>query len=186
MVRLTGGRWRGRAIHVLPGLTTRPTGSKVRGAVFDMLQREVVGARFVDLCSGAGTMGIEALSRGAGHAVFVEKNRRAIALLRRNLERLDLPESAATLCPFSAGRWAESPGPGGDILFCDPPYRSRLLGQLLPRLAERGRVNPGGHLVAEASRAVDLSSLQLPGLSLVRVRRHGDTVLWLWRREQGE
>lgn len=183
MIRLTGGDWRGRSIAAPRGDTTRPTGSKVRGAVFDMLASAVPGCRFVDLCCGAGTMGLEALSRGAAHAVFVDSGRRALAALRDNLLRLQIDRDRVTLCATDALRWARGPEEGGDIVFCDPPYRSPLLRGLLPALAEAGKVRPGGWLVAETSKTTDLGELGLTGLRLERMRQHGDTRLWLWRHD---
>jgi 16S rRNA (guanine966-N2)-methyltransferase len=183
MIRLTGGDWRGRSIAVPRGDTIRPTGSKVRGALFDMLAPSVPDGRFVDLCCGAGTMGLEALSRGAAHAVFVDSGRRALAALRDNLLRLQIERDRVTLCVTDALRWARGPEPGGDIVFCDPPYRSTVLRRLLPALAEAGKVLPGGWLVAETSKTADLEELGLMGLSLERMRQHGDTRLWLWHRD---
>jgi 16S rRNA (guanine966-N2)-methyltransferase len=183
MIRITGGEWRGRQIRVPAGIRTRPTSSKVRGALFDMLQGEIPGARFVDLHCGAGTMGIEALSRGAAQAVFVESDRRALALLRRNLEDLGVDPERSEVILHSALRWAESADAGGDVIFCDPPYRSCELGELLPQLAAHGKVSVGGWLAAEVAKSTDLADLKLPGLRQDRVRRHGDTALWLWRRD---
>jgi 16S rRNA (guanine966-N2)-methyltransferase len=183
MIRITGGDWRGRSIAAPRGDATRPTGSKVRGAVFDMLATSVPGCRFVDLCCGAGTMGLEALSRGAEHAVFIDSGRRALAALRDNLLRLQIARDRVTLCATDALRWAQGPEAGGDIVFCDPPYRSAVLHGLLPALAEAGKVLPGGWLVAETPKTSDLESLDLAGLTLDRMRQHGDTRLWLWRRD---
>lgn len=182
MIRLTGGEWNGRAVKVPPGEKTRPTASKVREALFDIFQPRIAGARFIDLCCGGGTVGLEALSRGAAHVVFVESNQRTVATLRENLARLAAPAERFTVWDISAISWAHGDSPGGDLVFCDPPYRSPVLARLLPALAERGKVRPGGWLVAEAAKQTDLRDLPLPGLVLDEVRRYGDSALWIWNR----
>jgi 16S rRNA (guanine966-N2)-methyltransferase len=184
MIRLTGGEWNGRLIKVPPGDRTRPTASKVREALFDILQARIPGARFVDLCCGAGTVGLEALSRGAAHAVFVESSQRTVALLRDNLARLVVPSDRCTVWDISAVSWANGDGPGGDIVFCDPPYRSPVLARLLPLVAERGKVLPGGWLIVEVAKQADLSGFDLPGFTPARTRHYGDTSLWLWNRSE--
>ncbi len=184
MVRLTGGDWNGRSIKVPPGLRTRPTASKVRGALFDIFQGALPGCRFVDLCCGGGTVGIEALSRGAGHAVFVESNQRTVATLRENLTRLRVASDRVTVWDVSALSWASGDSPGGDIVFCDPPYRSPVTARLLPALAAHGKVNPGGWLVVEVAKSAALDAIEMPGLDFDETRRHGDTALWLWRRPE--
>jgi 16S rRNA (guanine966-N2)-methyltransferase len=183
MIRLTGGEWRGRLIKVPPGLRTRPTGAKVREALFNMLQAEIDGARFADVCCGGGTVGLEALSRGAEQMVFVESHRPSIELLRRNLATLQASADTHLICAQRAESWALQTTEPFDILFCDPPYRSRLLEGFLPTVSERRLITPGGLLVAEVDAGRDLAELALPGFSEPRHRRHGDTALWLWRRE---
>lgn len=185
MIRITGGELNGRTIRAPEGDKTRPTGSKVRSAIFDMLQADVPDAAFVDLCCGAGTVGIEALSRGAAHVTFVEQHRRTVGLLRANLESLGIAPERFTVAATAAQAWAESDEEAGDIVFCDPPYRSEVLTRLLPTLAARGKISPGGWLVVETAKDADLRAIDLDGLTLERERRHGDTTLWLWRAQGG-
>lgn len=180
MIRLTGGSLRGRLIKAPPGGATRPTGAKVREALFNILQGEVDAARFADICCGAGTVGLEALSRGAAHVTFVESSRRALALLEANLALLHIAPERVTVCPGPAERWATARAGEHDVVYCDPPYDTALLPSLLPALAQRGRVRRW--LVAETRKTTGLSALTLPGLAPQPVRRYGDTALWLWRR----
>ncbi|HEY8375642.1 MAG TPA: 16S rRNA (guanine(966)-N(2))-methyltransferase RsmD, partial [Nannocystis sp.] len=93
-MRIIAGRWRGRRIEAPPGRDTRPTTDRVREAWMSALQPELPGARVLDLFAGSGALGLEALSRGAEHATFVERSGRALRALRANLERLGAMDQA--------------------------------------------------------------------------------------------
>ena len=124
-MRITGGLCRGRALKTLSGRAIRPTSDKVREALFNILGPRVTGAAVLDLFAGSGSLGLEALSRGAERATFVEKNRRALAVIRENVEKLGF-EDRTRLESFdvlsSPARLGELDGPF-DIVFLDPPYR---------------------------------------------------------------
>ena len=120
-VRVVAGEFKGRRLHARAGRGTRPTADRVREALFSMLG-DVGGARVLDLYAGSGALGIEALSRGAASAVFVERDARAVAAIERNLDAVGVEadgRAARTSC-------ASSPRPEGpfDLVFCDPPYDS--------------------------------------------------------------
>src|SRR5712664_3923855 len=127
-MRIIAGTFRSRQLKSLKGMALRPTTDKLRETLFNVLGELVVGARFVDLFAGTGAVGIEALSRGAREAMFVEKHRPAVALIKKNLESLEIRKSARVL-PLDAlqalKRLAEEPAAATariDILFLDPPY----------------------------------------------------------------
>jgi len=129
-VRVIAGTLRGRRLAV-PRNGVRPTADRVREAVFSSLG-DVEGFAVLDLYAGSGSLGIEALSRGAARAVFVERGREAVAVLRRNLATLDLadrarvrPEEARRVVRALARRTAERPGEGFDLVFAAPPIYSR-------------------------------------------------------------
>ena len=186
-MRITGGEFGGRNLKVPKSDAIRPTQDRVREALFNMIQFEVPGCDFLDLFAGSGAVGIEALSRGAKSATFVESNRRHMPVLLENL-RLVSPTGSPQL-NFSTVladvyRWIASySGPGFSIAFADPPYalgEERGYASVLATLAERGVVRPGGLFIAEMT-AVQKAE-ETPLWELVRDRTYGKTRLCLWRR----
>jgi len=122
-VRVVAGRLRGRALKAPPGDATRPTGARVKEALFSILS-DVSEARVLDLYSGSGALGIEALSRGAAHAVFVEAARPALTCLRQNLETLGLTAQSQILSVRVEGALERlAPHAPFDLVLCDPPWR---------------------------------------------------------------
>ncbi len=120
-LRIVAGQLGGRFIQAPAGRLTRPTTGRVREAWFSAIGREVVNARVLDLFAGSGALGIEALSRGARHAHFVETDRRALSILRSNLEALGILESA-TIVRGDVFRWLDSVDTNWDLALADPPY----------------------------------------------------------------
>jgi 16S rRNA (guanine966-N2)-methyltransferase len=174
-VRVVAGRFGGRRLAAPPGRGTRPTSDRVREALFSMLG-PLAGARVLDLYAGSGALGIEALSRGAASALLVERDPRAVAVIRANLDALGLsePEARVHAGPArSALRNASVRGDTYDLVLLDPPYRSapelgrELSAALGPLLAAGGRV------VTESDRRAPLE-LDLP---LTHERRYGDTLI---------
>jgi 16S rRNA (guanine966-N2)-methyltransferase len=173
-VRVVAGSFKGRRLAAPRGTRTRPTADRVREALFSMLG-DVGGARVLDLYAGSGALGIEALSRGAESAVFVERDAQAVAAIERNLaaigvEATVLREDVLRFLGRADGTW--------DLVFCDPPYdsASRLAGPLAERLPA---------LIAEEARIVTESDkrnpLQLPFPLLVE-RAYGDTRIAIHER----
>jgi 16S rRNA (guanine966-N2)-methyltransferase len=166
-MRVVAGAFKGRRLQAPRGSRTRPTADRVREALFSMLG-DVSGARVLDLYAGSGALGIEALSRGAASATFVERDPRAVAALRRNLEAVG---SDAEVRRQDALRFVAS-GPGAfDLVFLDPPYDSAVrmaepLSELLPAV-----LTQGARVVTESDKRAPLE-LSLP-LELERV--YGDT-----------
>jgi 16S rRNA (guanine966-N2)-methyltransferase len=174
-VRIIAGEYRGLRIGTLPGRDVRPTSDRVRESLFGILGERVVGARVLDCFAGTGALGIEALSRGATHAAFVEADPRALQLLRSNLERLDLSR-LGTVIPGDAlhpETWQERGFPAS-IVFADPPYRRSMAFGFLDALASRGRSQPGCLVVVEHERELDLAHL---AFTAVDHRRYGDTAI---------
>jgi 16S rRNA (guanine966-N2)-methyltransferase len=152
----------------------------VREALFSMLE-DVGGARVLDLFAGSGALAIEALSRGAASALLVERDARAAAVARGNLDALGLGREEARVVRGSAAgalRAARERGDAYDLVFLDPPYRlapglgRRLAGDLGPLLA------PGARVVAESDRR---APLELPGLTITHDRSYGDTLIRIHR-----
>jgi 16S rRNA (guanine966-N2)-methyltransferase len=178
-VRVIAGRYGGRRLQAPKGRATRPTSEKVREAIYAMLG-DVEGARVLDLFAGTGAMGIEALSRGAREAVFVESARAAGDALEANLETLGLTGEQAQLrrerAEEALGR-ARKRKETYDLILIDPPYGRAL--ELGPRLAAAlpGLLAPGARVVLERDRRVTLDL----GLALEKERRYGDTTIAIHR-----
>ena len=173
-MRVVAGRFGGRRLTAPPGRGTRPTSDRVREALFSILGP--LEGDVLDLYAGSGALGIEALSRGAERAVFVEHDGRAAGALKANLDALGLSEPEAEVRrrdAVAAVRDARERGETYSLVLCDPPYRlaaglgetlSEALGPLLPS---------GGRVVTESDRR-DPLSLTLP---LIDERRYGDTLI---------
>jgi 16S rRNA (guanine966-N2)-methyltransferase len=174
-MRVIAGRWGGRRLLAPAGEVTRPTADRVREALFSALGR-LEGLTVLDLFAGAGTLGIEALSRGAERAVFVERAAAPIAALRANLEALAAPAEVHDVRRaqvHAALRTAAERGETYDLIFLDPPYRQAASAG--PRLddALRSVLAPGGRAVTESDRRAPLE-LSLP---IAFERRYGDTLI---------
>jgi 16S rRNA (guanine966-N2)-methyltransferase len=166
-MRVVSGELRGRRIDAPPGTSTRPTTDKVREAVFNALGSLdlVLDARVADLYAGSGALGIEALSRGAEHCTFVERDRTAVVVLRGNLRELDLADRA-TVVPGDARVHAANID--ADLVFADPPYDSGADVELWEGLLGAVRAP---FVVAESGRAID----PVAGWEIVRQKRYGRT-----------
>jgi len=135
-LRIIGGTWRSRRVRFADALV-RPTPDRVRQTTFDWLAPRIRGARVLDLCAGSGAMGLEALSRGASEAVFVEKGRTQIEAIRAALALLEAGARARTIHQDAQQWLARGPDAGSaafDIAFVDPPYADALWAHLLPPL----------------------------------------------------
>jgi len=172
-LRIVAGSFKGRRLVAPPGTATRPTSDRVREALFSVLGPSVPGARVLDLFAGSGALGLEALSRGAATAVFVDRSQRAIAAIRTNLEALGVDADVHRMEAHAALRAALGRREAYDLVFLDPPYRHaaglgrKLSETLLPVLA------PAARVVTESDRR-DPLALDLP---LSDERCYGDTVI---------
>jgi len=162
-----------------PGL--RPTSDRVKEALFSILSPALVGARFLDLYAGTGAIGIEALSRGAEQAAFVEPHAASLRVLRANLERCGLAAQAAIYPCTVAAFFKRSPAGERpyDVVFADPPYRDGDdAAVLLSALQAGSRLQPTATVILEHDSKAEPA---IAGLSLVRRYRYGDTTLSLFR-----
>ena len=169
-MRVIAGELGGRRLQAPRGAATRPTAGRVREALFSMLG-PLDGARVLDLFAGSGALGIEALSRGAGSATFVERAAPALAALRANVDALGLQQRARVL---ERDALAALRGGGKyDLVFLDPPYA--MAAELRAALSRElpAALSPGARAVSESDRRTPLE-LELP---LVRERRYGDTMI---------
>lgn len=177
--RITAGEWRGRVIDTPRGHSVRPTRSMVREALFNVLGERVVGARVVDLYAGAGTLGFEALSRGAEHVTFVEHEHTALGAIATTAARLGCGEHCR-LVRADAPAWVRRSGDvlaATDICFIDAPYRDPALERVLEALAQ----SPPTLVVCEHHHERRLPQ-RIGGLALVRDIRHGLNTLSFLQR----
>ncbi len=184
-MRVIGGTWGGRRLLGPPrGATARPTTDGVREAVFNVLGGRVQGARVLDLFAGTGALGVEALSRGAVHATFIEADRGLCQTVSTNLQTVECPrERFAVHCTRVRNALRKMSEPF-DLVFMDPPYGQELEVDALAILAERDLVAPGGLVVVEHS---SRAALQLPAsagdlFARVDQREYGDTAVTLYER----
>ncbi|MCY7375925.1 MAG: 16S rRNA (guanine(966)-N(2))-methyltransferase RsmD, partial [Pyrinomonadaceae bacterium] len=125
IMRIISGEYRGRILKSPADNRTRPTSDRLRETLFNVLNPKIHSAtRFLDLCAGTGAIGIEAISRGAGFAAFVDKSKRACALIEENLDLLKIPEEQTEIFNNTAEKFvAREPATAWDIVFYDPPYQ---------------------------------------------------------------
>ena len=169
-MRIIAGEFRSRRLKSIPGDATRPTPDRLREALFNILAPRIEGARFVDAYAGTGAVGIEALSRGAAHAWFLERSRGALATIRENLAALEL-EARATVLAGPVLLTLERAASG--IVFLDPPYSlEREYAAAMAALGER----PPELAVVQHSIRLALED-GYGALSLVRTLRQGDNAL---------
>lgn len=178
-MRVITGSAKGRKLKTLSGEEVRPTTDRVKEALFSIIQFEIEGRRVLDLFAGSGQLGIEALSRGAASAVFVDAARASIEVVRENLNTTKLSQSAQIIQMDSLAFLAGHCGPF-DIALLDPPYGVGLLHKALPMTA--CRMAPGGVIICESTVKEDLPE-QVEDFRLVRRYPYGKISLTVYRRE---
>ena len=172
-MRVIAGKARRLNLKTIPGNETRPTTDRIKETLFNIHQPEMAGCRFLDLFSGSGAIGIEALSRGAEQAVFVEKNPRACACIRENLSFTKLAENGKLLNMdvLQALRSLEG-GEAFDCIFMDPPYEHDLEKTVLEYLAGSTLADENTLIIVEADLSTDFSYVEDYGLEVVRSKEY--------------
>ena len=173
-MRVIAGKARHLQLKTIDGLDTRPTTDRIKETLFNILQPRLCQCRFLDCFSGSGAIGIEALSRGASEAVFLEKSPKAAACIRENLKATHLEKGALVLpVDVSAGllRLSQA-GEVFDLIFMDPPYHMELEKKVLTQLSQTELLAEDGLLVVEASLETDFSYVEELGFSIVRTKRY--------------
>lgn len=186
-MRVIAGTARGRRLAAPPGRDTRPTSDRVREALFSSIAAAVPGAAVCDLFAGSGALGIEALSRGAARATFVERNADAVAAIRQNLRRTGVDDAGQVVHAEAAGFCRHPVGGPFDLLLCDPPYAvdSMVVGRLFEALHQAGGLAAGALVVVERDRRRPDPAADLPSfLAEDRRRSYGDTMLIYLRADE--
>jgi 16S rRNA (guanine966-N2)-methyltransferase len=182
-MRVIAGKYRSRTLRSLKGQMLRPTSDRLRETLFNILGPTLDDATFVDLYAGTGAVGIEALSRGARHAVFAEQHAPAVALIRRNLESLGIGAEAEVLGMnvLRAIERLEARHVPAQFIFLDPPYAADTEYESeLEALGESPLVAPSGRVIVEHLRKRKLAE-RVGDLELARVVEQGDAALSFYR-----
>lgn len=176
-MRVITGSARGRVLHTLEGDNVRPTIDRVKEAIFSIIQFEIEGRRVLDLFAGSGQLGIEALSRGAASAVFIDADKAAAAVVKSNLALTAL-EQNATVLQTDAFAFLQTSGLTFDITFLDPPYGTGLLQKAIPLVGNKTAA--GGIIICEAPFAEALPE-EAGALKLYRTYKYGKTAITVYR-----
>ena len=182
-MRVIAGKAKRLQLKSQKGLNTRPTTDRIKETLFNMISTEIPGCLFLDLFSGSGAMGIEALSRGARGAVFIENNKSALKCLKENLEHTRLALKAQVipkdilvgLKELGRNKGAdgeEKEGQVFDFVFMDPPYGQGLEKKVLEYLAKSSIINSETIIIVEADKKTSFDYLEEVGLSLVKEKNY--------------
>jgi 16S rRNA (guanine966-N2)-methyltransferase len=183
MIKIIAGEFRGRLLETPKGHSTRPTMSQTRACVFNICQQFLSECTFLDICAGSGSMGLEAISRGAARATFIERDREAIKAIRHNIQRLGVEEKSELLCQeaLAALESLARRNQTFDICYFDPPYglENRAI---LSFLGTQAILKEGAFFFMEESTQTTLDTSQLEQLTLQSKRRIGNTLLYCFRQ----
>ena len=179
-LRIIGGDAKGRALQSPGGARTRPTSNLVRSAIFSMLEPYLDGARVLDLFSGTGALGMEALSRGAGWVDFMERDARQCEAITGSLRSLEY-DARGRVHRTQAERAPDLLDGPYNVILMDPPYAYKSLVPLIERIGDSGLAADGGVVAVEHSRRQELPA-EIDGLTCLRQRRYGETMVTLYHR----
>lgn len=179
MIKVTGGFLRGRYITSIDGETTRPTSSKVREAIFNIISDKIENTLFLDLFSGTGLVGIEALSRGSSKSFFVERDIKAYKILKKNLNDLDLNNSCETY-KTNAEIFLKKTEEHFNIIYIDPPYKSNSYNEVFKILSEKKElISEEGIIIVEHATKIPLPEINL---NLNKFYKYGDTTITIFSK----
>ena len=180
VIRVVSGTARGRKLYGPPGLRFRPTTGRVKEFIFSYLGRIVQGARILDLFSGTGSLGIEALSRDAAEVVFVEKSFQSLKILKRNLKLCNFVSRAVIFKSdvFLALRKMGKTGERFDLILADPPFRELLREKIVKTVEESRILKPKGLLIIEHE--IHDPDSETHGMNLLKQRRFGSSVISIY------
>ena len=185
-MRVIAGAAKGHRLETIEGLATRPTTDRIKETLFNIIAFDLPECSFLDLFSGSGAIGIEALSRGAKNAVFVEDAAECQQIILKNLQHTKLLEKASVRKTdvLSALDQLALEGRVFDIIFMDPPYASEYYGAVLEKILEKGLLQKDGYIITERSAQ---SPLPLPeGLAVLREKVYKTTILTFLCMEEEE
>ena len=178
-MRITAGKFKNKQIKSIDSELIRPTLSKIRESLFNVLQNDIENSSFLDLFAGSGIMGIEAASRNAKNVIFIEKNPKHFKLLKNNLKDLDfeyktfLSDSTLMIERFEENSF--------DIIYSDPPYKTDLNNKILQIISKKNLLKDNGWLILECSKDEDFTNdIEANSFEIIKEKLYGDTkVLYL-------
>ncbi|MEA5085186.1 MAG: 16S rRNA (guanine(966)-N(2))-methyltransferase RsmD [Lachnospiraceae bacterium] len=182
-MRVISGKARGHKLVAPEGLDTRPTTDRIKETLFNIIAPDIYECEFLDLFSGSGSIGIEALSRGAKKVVFVDNGGKALEAIEYNLNHTKLSDSADIIRTevLPAIRMLGSKNAKFDIIFMDPPYMAGLYKPTLMAILEANLLNNGGYIIAEHPANIDLPLVE--GFKIVRTKDYKTTIMSFWTLE---
>lgn len=176
-MRIIAGERRGAKLEAVPGMNTRPTADRVKEGLFNIIQMDIASdTRVLDVFAGTGALGLEALSRGAKEAVFIEQAPQALAVLKRNIAKCRYEDRAYVLKGDALSLLATLQGQQFDLILLDPPYQKNLYASVLFSVLKYHLLSDYGILVSEHSKTVPFS-WDDERLNLYKSRSYGETVL---------
>ena len=178
-MRIIGGKYRSRVLAEFEGMDVRPTGDRVREALFNILSLKIYGARALDLFCGSGALGLECLSRGASEATFNDFSRESVKILEKNLRTLGIGKDEAKVYSLDYLLCLNGLKGEFDLILLDPPYRFDYGVPALTKIAEKGLLSEKGIAVYERDRPFEG---EIAGLEKYDERKYGRTVLSFFRR----
>lgn len=171
-----------RLIQTLPGLSTRPTSARVREAVFNIWQSYIDGARWLDLCTGSGAMGAEALARGASHVVGIETNAQACRVIEDNWKKVATQDQSFLVIKGDVCQRLKALTSTFNLVYFDPPYQAQLYERVLTQLVELKLLEADGAIAAEHDRSQTLPD-SISEFSMVKRRDYGQTSVSFYQRD---
>lgn len=171
MLRVIAGEARSIPLMTLEGLDTRPTTDRVKETLFNLLQNDIYGCRFLDLFAGSGQIGIEALSRGAKSACFVEKNKKAVDIIAKNLEKTKMTDKSVLIKKDVLSALSVLTD-AYDIIFMDPPYALNIEDEVLTKIKENRLLDEDGFIIIEADLKRDFSFVSDTGFEITKIKQY--------------
>lgn len=184
-MRIITGSAKGRRIEAPEGEGTRPTSDKVKGALFNILQTKIKDAFVLDMFSGTGNLGLEALSRGAGKCIFIEKEQKAFQILKKNITLLGFEESCEVYHQdaFIAIEKIKKRGLKLDIVFLDPPYGRQMVNKAIEGISRLDILDYNGIIISEQDETDNLPD-KIGNIEAYRTEKYGRTKITFWRMER--
>ena len=192
MMRIITGSAKGRRLATLEGDSTRPTSERIKGAIFSSIQFECEGRAVLDLFAGSGQMGLEALSRGAERATFIDSSREAMEIVKKNAKSTELYDKCHFLVSDAKNYIRKASGREKfDLVFIDPPYSLMCCSEIADSLARSGIIIPGAIVVLESGEEkIDLSDKKFCGYDVIKSHSYGQktsvNILFYKGREESE
>jgi 16S rRNA (guanine966-N2)-methyltransferase len=180
-MRVTGGTSKGRLLKTVPGMLTRPTTDKIRQSIFNILMNDIADAAVLDIFAGSGSLGIEALSRGAASALFIEKGRQQVKVIKGNLAALGLKADVWENDYKTALRNLQANGRKFDLIFADPPYEKISPEQVVKTVLQYDLLENNGLIIIEHKAGAEVN----PGRVVkLKKRKFGQTEVSFYARKQ--